>query len=39
MRKLYMQSILKQDAPKLVQLGGIKDKKEEGTGAVTAAGS
>jgi uncharacterized radical SAM superfamily Fe-S cluster-containing enzyme len=37
MRKLYMQSILKQDAPKLVQLGGVKDKKEEGTGAVTTA--
>jgi hypothetical protein len=38
MRKLYMQSVLKQaDAPKLVQLGGVKDKKEEGKGAVTTA--
>ncbi|HEX4950288.1 MAG TPA: hypothetical protein VFZ34_26725, partial [Blastocatellia bacterium] len=38
MRKLYMQSVLKQaDAPKLVQLGSVKDKKEEGNGAVTTA--
>lgn len=37
MRKLYMQSVLKQAnaAPKLVQLGGKNDKKTEGTGAVT----
>jgi uncharacterized radical SAM superfamily Fe-S cluster-containing enzyme len=36
MRKLYMQSVLKQSdaAPKLVQLGG-KNDKNEGTGAVT----
>jgi hypothetical protein len=41
MRKLYMQSVLKQSGTeqKLVQLSGIKDKKEEGSGAVTVAGS
>jgi 7,8-dihydro-6-hydroxymethylpterin dimethyltransferase len=39
MRKLYMQSVLKDKAPKLVQLGGKQDKKEEGHGAVTVAGS
>jgi uncharacterized radical SAM superfamily Fe-S cluster-containing enzyme len=40
MRKLYMQSVLKQNnaAPQLVQLGGSKQKKEEGTGAVVVAG-
>ncbi|MCG3161308.1 MAG: hypothetical protein JMDDDDMK_02459 [Acidobacteria bacterium] len=40
MRKLYMQSVLKQAnaAPQLVQLGGKNAKKEEGTGAVTVAG-
>ncbi len=37
MRKLYMQSVLKGEAPKLVQLGGVKDKKEDGMGAVTTA--
>ena len=39
MRKLYMQSVLKQaDAPKLVQLGGIKDKKDDGNGALAISG-
>jgi 7,8-dihydro-6-hydroxymethylpterin dimethyltransferase len=38
MRKLYMQSVLKQKAEPLVQLGGLKSKKEEGTGAVTVSG-
>jgi uncharacterized radical SAM superfamily Fe-S cluster-containing enzyme len=40
MRKLYMQSVLKQAnaAPQLVQLGGKNSKKEEGVGAVTVAG-
>jgi uncharacterized radical SAM superfamily Fe-S cluster-containing enzyme len=40
MRKLYMQSVLKQAnaAPQLVQLGGKNGKKEAGTGAVTVAG-
>jgi hypothetical protein len=38
MRKLYMQSVLKQSnaAPKLVQLGS-KNDKNEGTGAVTTS--
>jgi uncharacterized radical SAM superfamily Fe-S cluster-containing enzyme len=34
MRKLYLQSVLKQKSQPLVQLGGSKGKKEEGTGAV-----
>ena len=40
MRKLYMQSVLKQaDAvPQLVQLGGKDGKNEAGTGAVTVSG-
>ncbi len=40
MRKLYMQSVLKQAnaAPQLVQLGGKNSQKEEGVGAVTVAG-
>jgi 7,8-dihydro-6-hydroxymethylpterin dimethyltransferase len=38
MRKLYMQSVLKQKAEPLVQIGGLKSKKEEGTGAVTVSG-
>ena len=39
MRKLYMQSVLKQaDAPKLVQLGGVKDKKDDGNGALAISG-
>ncbi|MCI0339364.1 MAG: radical SAM protein [Acidobacteria bacterium] len=40
MRKLYMQSVLKQAnaAPQLVQLGGLNSEKEEGSGAVTVAG-
>jgi len=40
MRKLYMQSVLKQAnaAPQLVQLGGKNGKKEAGTGAVTVSG-
>jgi uncharacterized radical SAM superfamily Fe-S cluster-containing enzyme len=40
MRKLYMQSVLKQAnaAPQLVQLGGKNAKQEEGTGAVTVSG-
>jgi len=37
MKKLYMQSVLKQQDPaaKLVQIGGVNGKKAEGTGAVT----
>jgi uncharacterized radical SAM superfamily Fe-S cluster-containing enzyme len=40
MRKLYMQSVLKQAnaAPQLVQLGGKDSQKNEGTGAVTVSG-
>ncbi len=38
MKKMYMQSVLKQKAEPLVQLGGLKSKKEEGTGAVTVSG-
>jgi uncharacterized radical SAM superfamily Fe-S cluster-containing enzyme len=40
MRKLYMQSVLKQAnaAPQLVQLGGKDSKKEAGNGAVTVSG-
>jgi hypothetical protein len=38
MRKLYMQSVLKQKAEPLVQIGGLKSKREEGTGAVTVSG-
>ena len=40
MRKLYMQSVLKQAnaAPQLVQLGGKNGNKEAGTGAVTVSG-
>jgi len=40
MRKLYMQSVLKQAnaAPQLVQLGGKNAKQEAGTGAVTISG-
>ncbi len=39
-RKLYMQSVLKNAnaAPKLVQLGGIGSKKDDGTGAVSVSG-
>ncbi len=41
MKKLYMQSVLKQSnaETKLVQLGGLKSKQDEGSGAVTVAGS
>ena len=35
MKKLYMESVLKQKSQPLVQLGGVKGKKEEGTAAVT----
>jgi 7,8-dihydro-6-hydroxymethylpterin dimethyltransferase len=40
MRKLYMQSVLKQAdaAPQLVQLGGKDAKKDVGAGAVTVSG-
>ncbi len=40
MRKLYMQSVLKQAnaAPQLVQLGGKDGKKDVGAGAVTVSG-
>ena len=40
MRKLYMQSVLKQAnaAPQLVQLGGKDSKKDVGAGAVTVSG-
>jgi uncharacterized radical SAM superfamily Fe-S cluster-containing enzyme len=40
MRKLYMQSVLKQAdaAPQLVQLGGKNGKKDVGAGAVTVSG-
>jgi tetraether lipid synthase len=40
MRKLYMQSVLKQAnaAPQLVQLGGKDGKKDAGVGAVTVSG-
>jgi uncharacterized radical SAM superfamily Fe-S cluster-containing enzyme len=40
MRKMYMQSVLKNAGAeqKLVQIGGIKAKKEEGTGAVSVSG-
>ncbi|MBK7599929.1 MAG: radical SAM protein [Acidobacteria bacterium] len=40
MRKLFMQSVLKSAnaAPKLVQLGGIGSKKDDGTGAVSVSG-
>jgi hypothetical protein len=40
MRKLYMQSVLKQAnaAPQLVQLGGKNGKKDVGVGAVTVSG-
>jgi len=40
MRKLYMQSVLKQAnaAPQLVQLDGKNGNKEAGTGAVTVSG-
>ncbi|MBS1788664.1 MAG: radical SAM protein [Acidobacteria bacterium] len=40
MRKLYMQSVLKKAGAeqKLVQLGGLGSKKEEGTGAVSVSG-
>jgi len=40
MRKLYMQSVLKQAnaAPQLVQLGGPNSKQDAGTGAVTVSG-
>jgi hypothetical protein len=38
MKKLYMQSVLKQKAEPLVQIGGLKSKKEEGTGALTVSG-
>jgi uncharacterized radical SAM superfamily Fe-S cluster-containing enzyme len=40
MRKLYMQSVLKQAnaAPQLVQLGGKDGKKDVGAGAVTMSG-
>jgi 7,8-dihydro-6-hydroxymethylpterin dimethyltransferase len=40
MRKLYMQSVLKQAnaAPQLVQLGGKDGKKDVGSGAVTVSG-
>ena len=40
MRKLYMQSVLKKAGAeqKLVQLGGLNSKKEEGTGAVSVSG-
>jgi hypothetical protein len=40
MRKMYMQSVLKNAGAeqKLVQLGGLKDKKTEGTGAVAVSG-
>jgi 7,8-dihydro-6-hydroxymethylpterin dimethyltransferase len=40
MRKLYMQSILKQSGAEqnLVQIGGLGAKKEEGTAAVAVAG-
>lgn len=40
MRKLYMQSVLKKAGAeqKLVQLGGLGSKKEEGAGAVTVSG-
>ncbi len=38
MRKLYMQSVLKQKSEPLVQIGGLNSKKEEGAGAVTVAG-
>ena len=41
MKKLYIQSVLKQSGTKqkLVQIGGLGGKKDEGTGAVTVAGS
>ncbi|MFN0121432.1 MAG: radical SAM protein [Blastocatellia bacterium] len=41
MRKMYMQSVLKQAGAeqKLVQIGGVGTKKDEGSGAVTIAGS
>lgn len=40
MRRLYMQSVLKQAnaAPQFVQLSGKNGKKEESTGAVTVSG-
>ena len=38
MKKLYMQSVLKQKAEPLVQIGGLTSKKEEGTGAVAVSG-
>ncbi len=41
MRKMYMQSVLKGagvEPQKLVQLGGLKDAKTEGTGAVAVSG-
>ena len=40
MKKLYMQSVLKQSGTeqKLVQLGGLGGRKEEGTGAVAVSG-
>ena len=41
MRKMYMQSVLKGagvEPQKLVQLGGVKDKKAEGAGAVAVSG-
>jgi len=40
MRKLYMQSVLKQAGAeqKLVQIGGLGSKKDEGAGAVSVSG-
>ena len=40
MRKMYMQSVLKKAGAeeKLVQLGGLKAKKDDGTGAVSVSG-
>ena len=40
MRKLYMQSVMKQAGAeqKFVQLGGLGSKKEEGTGAISVSG-
>jgi hypothetical protein len=40
MRKLYMQSVLKKAGAeqKLVQIGGINSKQEEGTAAISVSG-